>query len=161
VVTGIVVELPFLTRPVCLPVLARLWRPRRTGKLAFALEMVELIAGRHPDREVHAVGDAAYVGEHLRGLSRQVTWTSRLKVTSVLHELAPSRTGQSGRPRKGARLGTPADLAATARWRTTQVRRYARTDTVQIAEVICLWYGSLPPPNCPGRAGARQQTTHP
>ncbi len=27
VVTGIVVELPFLSRPVCLPVLARLWRP--------------------------------------------------------------------------------------------------------------------------------------
>ena len=27
VVAGIVVELPFLTRPVCLPVLARLWRP--------------------------------------------------------------------------------------------------------------------------------------
>jgi hypothetical protein len=32
VITGIVVELPFLSRPVCLPVLARLWRPRRTGK---------------------------------------------------------------------------------------------------------------------------------
>jgi hypothetical protein len=144
VVTGIVVELPFLTRPVCLPVLARLWRPRRTGKLAFAREMVELIAGRHPDREVHAVGDAAYVGEHLRGLSRQVTWTSRLKVTSVLHELAPPRTGQSGRPRtKGARLGTPTDLAATARWRTTKVRRYARIDTVQVTEIVCLWYGSF------------------
>jgi hypothetical protein len=69
---------------------------------------------------------------------------SRLKVTSVLHDLAPLRTGQSGRPRtKGARLGTPADLAATAIWRTIQVRRYARTDTVHIAEVICLWYGSF------------------
>jgi hypothetical protein len=144
VVAGIVVELPFGTRPVCLPVLARLWRPRRTGKLAFAREMVEAIAGRHPDREVHAVGDAAYVGEHLRGLSRQITWTSRLKVTSVLHELAPPRTGQSGRPRtKGARLGTPANLAATATWRTTKVRRYARTDTVQITDIVCLWYGSF------------------
>ncbi len=27
VVAGIVAELPFLTRPVCLPVLARLWQP--------------------------------------------------------------------------------------------------------------------------------------
>lgn len=144
VVAGIVVELPFLTRPVCLPVLARLWRPRHTGKIAFAREMVEAVAARHPDRRVHAVGDAAYVGEHLRGLSPQVTWTSRLKVTSVLHELAPPRTGRSGRPRtKGARLGTPADLAATATWRTAKVRRYARTDTVHIAEVICRWYGSF------------------
>ena len=56
VVAGIVVELPFLTRPVCLPVLARLWRPRHTGKIAFARELVEAVAARHPDRRVHAVG---------------------------------------------------------------------------------------------------------
>jgi hypothetical protein len=43
----------------------------------------------------------------------------------------------------GPRWGTPADLAATATWRTGQVRRYGRTDTVAIAEVICLWYGSF------------------
>jgi hypothetical protein len=138
------VELPFLARPVCLPVLARLWRPRHTGKLAFAREMVEAIAARHPDRIVHAVGDAAYVGEHLRGLDKQITWTSRLKVTSVLHELPPPRTGRSGRPRtRGARLGTPADLAATAIWRTTKVRRYGRTDTIDVAEIVCLWYGAF------------------
>jgi hypothetical protein len=144
VVAGIVVDLPFLTRPVCLPVLARLWRPRRTGKLAFAREMVEAIAERHPDRIVHAVGDAAYVGDHLRGLHSQITWMSRLKVTSVLHELAPPRTGRSGRPRtKGPRLGTPTDLAATAIWRTTRIRRYGRTDTVEVTEIVCLWYGSF------------------
>jgi hypothetical protein len=147
VVAGIVVDLPFLARPVCLPVLARLWRPRHIGKIAFAREMAEAIAARHPDRIVHTVGDAAYVGEHLRGLHPQITWMSRLKVTSVLHDLAPARTGQSGRPRtKGARLGTPADLAATAVWRTTRVRRYGRTDTVsatEVTEIVCLWYGSF------------------
>jgi SRSO17 transposase len=44
-------------------------------------------------------------------------------------------------------LGTPADVAALARrantWRSTQVRRYGRTDTVQITERVCLWYGSF------------------
>src|ERR1700736_2548764 len=65
VVAGVVLQLRFLSRPVCLPVLARLWRPRRTGKLAYAREMAELIAARHPNRVVHVVGDAAYVGEHL------------------------------------------------------------------------------------------------
>jgi len=129
-----------LSRPVCLPVLARLWRPRRTAKLAHAREMAELIAARHADRAVHVVGDAAYVGEQLRGLSRQITWTSRLKVTSVLHALAPPRTGRSGRPRtKGDRLGTPSELAAAATWHTAQVRRYGRTDTVQITELVCRW----------------------
>jgi hypothetical protein len=108
VVAGIVVELPFLTRPVCLPVLARLWRPRRTGKIAFAREMVEAIAARYPDRTVHAVGDAAYVGEHLRGLSRQITWTSRLKVTSVLHELPPAPYRKIGAtPHQGRPAGHP------------------------------------------------------
>ena len=55
---------------------------------------------------------------------------------------------RSGRPRtRVARLGTPTDLtvgAATgARWHDTWVRRYGRTDTVQITERVCLWYGSL------------------
>ena len=63
---GIVVQLPFLSRPVCLPVPARLWRPRHTGKIAHARELAELIAARYPDRTVHVVGDAAYVGERLR-----------------------------------------------------------------------------------------------
>ena len=68
VVAGIVVQLSFLSRPVCLPVLARLWRPRHTGKIAHARELAELIAARYPDRIVHVVGDAAYVGERLRNL---------------------------------------------------------------------------------------------
>jgi DDE superfamily endonuclease len=147
VVAGIIVALPFLSRPVFLPVLARLWRPRQTGKIAHAREPAELIAARYPDRPVHVVGDAAYVGEHLRTLQTQITWTSRLKITSVLHELPPPRTGRSGRPRtRGVRLGTPTDLAAAAivrgRWRATRVHRYGRTDTVQITERVCLWYGS-------------------
>ena len=44
-------------------------------------------------------------------------------------------------------MGTPTDLAASAtlkgRWRDTRVSRYGRTDTVQVTEVICLWYGSF------------------
>src|SRR5215216_5251935 len=44
VVAGIIVQLSFLSRPVCLPVLARLWRPRHTGKIAHARVLAELIA---------------------------------------------------------------------------------------------------------------------
>lgn len=142
VVAGIVVDLPFLSRPVCLPILARLWRPRHAGKIALAREMAERIAARYPDRSIHVVGDAAYAGEHLRGLKDAITWTTRLKVTSVLYELPPPRTGRTGRPRtKGPRLGTPSDLARAAIWRTTSVRRNGRTDTVHLAEIRCLWYG--------------------
>jgi hypothetical protein len=161
-VAGIVVHLPFLSRPVCLPVLARLWRPRQTGKIAHARVLAELIAARYPDRTVHVVGEAAYVGERLRDIDARSTWTSRLKVTSVLHELPPPRTGRSGRPRtRGARLGTPTDLAvdatARARWRTTRIRRYGRTDTVQITEWTCLWYGIVSQPNRARHSGPRRQ----
>ncbi|MCX4784510.1 hypothetical protein [Streptomyces sp. NBC_01264] len=62
----------------------------------------------------------------------------------MLFDLAPPPTGKRGRPRlKGARLGTPAELAETATFTTTPVARYGRTDHVHIADVRCLWYGSL------------------
>jgi DDE superfamily endonuclease len=61
VVIGICVKLPFLDRTVCLPVLFRLWRPRRPeyartdkpdperpGKTALAREMTCLLAARLP-----------------------------------------------------------------------------------------------------------------
>ena len=148
VVAGIVVQLSFLSRPVCLPVLARLWRPRHTGKIAHARELAELIAARYPDRTVHVVGDAAYVGERLRDVDGRITWTSRLKVTSVLHELPPPRTGRSGRPRtRGARLGTPTDLAAVA---TAGARGAPPGSVATGAPTPCrspngsvLWYGSF------------------
>ncbi len=148
VVASIVVQLSFLSRPVCLPVLARLWRPGHTGKIAHARELAELIAARYPDRIVHVVGDAAYVGERLRDVDGRISWTSRLKVTSVLHELPPPRTGRSGRPRtRGARLGTPTDLAASATPRGAvarhpgpPLRAYRRRADPEIA---CLWYGSF------------------
>ncbi|WP_086013694.1 IS701 family transposase [Streptomyces bingchenggensis] len=144
VIVGIVVTVPFLTRPVCLPVLARLWRPRHTAKIALAREMTELLATHFPDRTLHTVSDAAYAGEHLRGLHPQITWTSRLKVTSVLHELPPPRTGKKGRPRtRGPRLGTPTDLSQLLDRHRTKVRRYGRVDTVFLAERTCLWYGSF------------------
>jgi hypothetical protein len=122
VVAGAVVQLSFLARPVCLPVLARLWRPRHTGKIAHARELAELIAARYPDRMVLGVGTPAHGGPRLRTLDDRITWTSRLKLASVLHQLPPPRTRRSGRPRsRGARLGTPTDLAASAtagaRWR--------------------------------------------
>lgn len=55
----------------------------------------------------------------------------------------PTTASWDGPAPQAPRLGTPTDLAATATWRTTHVRRYGRTDTVRIAEVICLWYGSF------------------
>jgi hypothetical protein len=152
VVVGIVATLPFCDRPVCLPVLARLWRPKGTPKTVLACQIVAAVASRLPDRVVHVVADAHYAGAagaplrdglRQRGMPDGVSLTSRLRVNAVLHAIAASIPGRGGRPRRiGARLGTPSDLAAALTWRQCTVRRYGRTDAVLLAERVCLWYGT-------------------
>jgi hypothetical protein len=160
VVVGIVVSLPFLDRPVCLPVLARLWRPKGVSKAVLACQMVSAIVARlatgsaagSPGRAVHVVADAHYAGADGaptrrelvgRGLPDGVSLTSRLRRNAVLKAIAAPVPGAGGRPRRiGARLGTPTDLARTLLWTSQQVSRYGRRDTVDIAETVCLWYGT-------------------
>src|SRR5690242_4861754 len=162
VIAGLIVSLPLLDRPVCLPVLARLWQPGpdQPTKQVIAGQLVTAIAAAFPDRTVHLVADAWYAGVDgapgaARGGTRArggvpvgVSLTSRLRANAVLTAIAgpdpdPQRRRRGGRPRRiGARLGTPAQLAATAAWTPSTLTRYRRTDTVHLTEIVCLWYGA-------------------
>lgn len=143
VIAGIVVRLPFCTAPVCLPMLFRLWAGKgTTTPVELAAQLLGLIAAEFPERVVHGVGDAAYHGKPL--LVGGVTWTTRLPANAALYDLAPPRTGRRGRPAlKGAKLGRPAAVAERADWRKASVHRYGRTESVWLAEVACVWYGSF------------------
>jgi DDE superfamily endonuclease len=147
VVLGVLVHLPFLPqRAVCLPVLARLWRPKHPDrtKLRLACALVTLVVERYPDRSVHLVADAAYAGRALRELPASVTVTVRMRADAALHQLPPPRTGKPGRPRsKGDRLPELIVIAAltATRWQPALVRRYGRTDRVELAVLRCLWPG--------------------
>jgi hypothetical protein len=157
VTAGIIVALPFCSRPACLPVLARLHVPGRgrqgrrarrqapaASTVTTAAALVTLLAGAFPGRAVHVVADAHYHGPALRSLPEQVTWTTRLPGNAVLYRLAPPRVRKPGRPpRKGARLGTWAEMAASASWQRATVRIYGRDTAEDLAEVTCLWYGCL------------------
>jgi DDE superfamily endonuclease len=156
VTAGVVVRLPFLARPACLPVLARLHvpgrgravKPRRQAAPASAVSaaaaLVTLLAGAFPGRRIDVVADAHYHGPALRDLPATVTWTTRLPKNAVLFAPAPPPVRKPGRPpRKGPRLGTPADLAATAAWTPATVRIYGRDTAEDLAEITCLWYGCL------------------
>jgi len=147
VVVGVVVRLPFMTRPVCLPVAARRWQGKGTAStVELACQMVATIAARLPGRRIHVVADAAYHGKQVRSLPEQVTWTTRLPRNATLYGRAPQRTGKPGRPRlKGAKLGKPAEVAADLVWRAIEVARYGRVETVHAAVVDCLWYGTFGP----------------
>jgi hypothetical protein len=117
VVVGIVVRLAIVDRPVCLPVLFGLWRPRRkqisTGKPdperpskpVVARELLDLLAARLPDRQIDVVGDAAYACNAWRGQPERLTVTSRLRQDAAIYGRRPPRTDKRGRPRKwGERL---------------------------------------------------------
>jgi DDE superfamily endonuclease len=149
VIAAVIVELPFLGRPVALPVAARLWRRGGPAKTALARELIELIAAAPARRRraVHVVADGAYTCSGLRALPAGVTLTGPLPRHASLYEVhpeldyPPSRGRRRGRPRaRGARIGTPAQLA-TAPGQAATVTRYGKTAQVTIRERRCLWPG--------------------
>jgi DDE superfamily endonuclease len=164
VVAGIVVRLPFCSSPVCLPVLFRLWQGKGTAShVELAAEMLAVLAQAFPQHRIHGVGDAAYHGKVLVEQAEQptpadatspakarTTFTTRLPHNATLYALAPHRTGKPGRPRlKGRKLGKPKDLADSATWQSVTVNRYGDLDTIDVACVPCIWYGSFA--NTPGQ----------
>lgn len=146
VIAAIVVRLPFLSRPVALPALARLVhkdiKPAPASRLVLGRQMTAALAAALPGRDIHVVADAAYAGKELRRLPASVTWTTRLRKDAALYELAPPRTGRRGRPRvKGKRLPKLTSLASSAAFAPVTVRRYGKTATVQATAITCLWHG--------------------
>jgi len=158
VVAGVNVTLPFSQRTVCLPVLFRLWQPRRKhipkgkpdperpSKLALARELVGLVAVRHPDRKVHTVGDAAYASGVFTELGDRVTITSRPRSNAALYAPRPPRTGKRGQPaKKGKRLASLTQIATdpATSWEQITATRYAKTEQLKVTTLRCLWPGAF------------------
>jgi hypothetical protein len=153
VVLGVLVDLPMLPhRPVCLPILARLWRPKHTlGRLDLATELVRMVCRHLGSRRVDLVVDGAYAGRQLRDLPIQATVTCRLRADARLHRLPPPRRpGTRGRPRtRGDRLPELTTLAGmvTTPFALLRVTRYGRHGLAAVACFTCLWpsvFGSRP-----------------
>lgn len=154
VVAAVLVWLPFRSRPLALPVLARLYRPGAPGtgahnrkapsgpgkatKPALARQMIELIAAAVPERGVHVVADAGYATSDMRYLPSHVTYTTRARRNAAFCRPAdPAPTGRPGRPRIfGPRLTTE-QLAADAAQHT--ITTYGNQRTCTAATTGCLW----------------------
>jgi hypothetical protein len=145
VICAVLVGLPFLGRPVALPVLFRLWQGKGSATpVQLAVQLVQVVAAGFLERRIDVVTDAAYSSAALRTLPAQVSWTLRLRRSACLHGPTPPRTGRRGRPRqRGPRLGTAAELAATAAFAPAQVRGYGTGHRVELAVVACLWWQPL------------------
>ena len=108
VITAIVVALPFLDRPLALPVgFALVHKGTDDSRLTLARRLVERLAAAPPDRAMHVVADSAYAGRTLRTLPACITWTTRL------HRLAPTRRPQQPLPRSWPRVLRQPDPART------------------------------------------------
>ncbi|MCA1674417.1 MAG: transposase, partial [Actinobacteria bacterium] len=99
VVVAIIVTLPYLSRPVALPVLATLALKGGRSKPDLARDLIDALAERFGDREIHIVGDAAYGCGSFAGLGDDMTMTTRARSSAVFFAPAPPRTGKRGRPR--------------------------------------------------------------
>jgi hypothetical protein len=143
VIAAVVVMLPMISRPVAVPVLAKLVikGTSSASRLWLARRMAVMLAGALPGRDIHVTGDAAYAGGDLNKLPPGITWTTRLRKDAALYALPPPRTGRRGRPRvRGDKLACLVGLAATAAFVPVTVTRYGITATVQAAAISCLWY---------------------
>ena len=153
VVLGVLVDLPLVPhRPVCLPILARLWRPGHTpGRLDLAVDLVKVVCGHLGTRRVDLTCDGAYAGRQLRDLPAQATVCCRLRADAALHRLAPPRRpGTRGRPRtRGDRLPELTTLAGmvTTPFALLRVTRYGHGGLAAVACFACLWpavFGTRP-----------------
>ncbi len=143
VILAVRVRLPMVSRPVAVPVMAKLVikGTNSASRLWLARRMVTRPARELPDRDIHVTADSAYAGDELKQLPDGVTWTTRLRANAALHDLPPGRTGKKGRPRvKGGRLASLAKLAAVAVFTQVTVTRYGKTETIAAHAFTCLWY---------------------
>jgi DDE superfamily endonuclease len=143
VVLAVRVSLPVVSRPVAVPVMAKLVikGTMSASRLWLARRMVTRLAQELPGRRISVTADSAYAGEELKQLPDGVIWTTRLRSNAALHDLAPERTGKRGRPRKkGDRLPSLKAMAAAAAFSQVTVTRYGKTETIAVHAFTCLWY---------------------
>jgi len=78
VILAVRVRLPVLSRPVAVPVMAKLVIKGTTSgsRLWLARRMAARLAAELPGRQVHVTADSAYAGEELKQLPENVTWTT-------------------------------------------------------------------------------------
>jgi len=144
VILALRVRLPMVSRPVAIPVTAKLVikGTSSASRLWLARRMVTRLARELPGRQVSVTADSAYAGEELKKLPDGVTWTTRLRSNAALCGLPPQRTGKKGRPRvKGDRLPSLAKLAVAAAFAQVTVTRYGKTETIAAHALTCLWHG--------------------
>src|SRR6266404_4772972 len=147
-----------------LPVLVRLYRKRKSSKLApgrngkpekkqtgqaaetqyrtrpqLALEMIQVVARWLGPRKLRVLGDSEYAGGSIsRHLPANAVLISRMTMKAALFELPPAPgAGRGRRRKKGARLSNPLQMAQDAH------RSWMKTTVCLHGHKVKVWYRSI------------------
>lgn len=137
-----------------LPVLFALYRKRADcdQQHAFAThqqiaaDMIRFVREVLPDWVIRVAADGAYAARTVveAALASNTNLVSRMRSDAAIYALPPSRhhPQRGPKPKKGARLPTPKQMAARRRrgWRTIEARVYGQVIRRQVLAVVCLWY---------------------
>jgi hypothetical protein len=157
----LLVPIPWTARVWALPFLSALapseryaaQRGKRHKKITeWAWQLLLQVRRWYPEREIVAVAESTYASLKLlfrcRGLSRPVTFISRLRLDAALYEPAPPRKpGQIGRPRlKGERLPNLSVVAEdpSTSWKPAKIPNWYGSGKrmVEIATSTAVWYST-------------------
>ena len=180
VTCGIVVRLPFCTRPVCPPVLARLVLPGKHQGPGPGQEEEEgrptprharyrpppswspCSPPRSPAAPIDVVADAAYHGPALKHLppSRDLDLPRCAPTRSCTAWRRPvPRAPRAGPAARASGWAPPASSPPPPRWAPATVRTYRRRPATSTwHDITCLWYGCLAHPHRPGHPRPRHDT---
>jgi DDE superfamily endonuclease len=156
VVLGVVVELPFRrNRYFCLAILWRVYekqgaRPKKEHrtKSQLAAEMLAVLAGWLPQRQILVVADSSYLGKHL--LKKRPANVDALGPIHWKAALYEALTVVQGRTKHGRRWPTPQEmLADDRRWPATKQTITFKSGVARELEIktitgVC-WYDSAGP----------------
>jgi hypothetical protein len=152
---------PWASRVWALPFLSALAYSERYAKeqgkrhktlTEWAWQLLLLVRGWYPQREIVAVADRTYASlrllERCRKLSNPITFVTRLRLDAALYEPAPPRRPhQMGRPRlKGERLPNLSVVAQdpSTQWRSVVVVQWygAEERAVDVVSNTAVWYST-------------------
>lgn len=155
VVVGVLLSYPFgIDKVFCLPIIARLYRPKKECKekeiefqtrLELLADMLEKLGKWFPNRHFIVTADSQYAGKPaLEDLPENVTVIVRGKRNFTYHNLPPEERepGRRGPDRKkGKRLDKPHQMATQQEgWEEMEVNFYGEKKTMLVKTHVCLWY---------------------
>lgn len=150
VIASVWVPLPWAPeRGLAIPVGFRLYRAKRRcppdlyrKRSELALELLLMAADWLPaGRRLVAVGDSEYSCRTvIQGLPDDVVFVGRMPMDAAVFDRPGKYAGTGRPPKKGPRLPSPEQLAASRVWRTCTPLLYGRPVDLEIQGQTCLWY---------------------